>query len=157
MNADPMRCRDPARRRGGFTLVEVTVAILVSALMVTAFFSVAVSSRMQAGRVDRRAAATQQGRRLLEQLRNYVGDSGLTASLPNSGVLPNDSTSGGPWALANGSHTVTGLLSSDPAFTGTSATMTYFVFDGTAGCPVVASSIYGKCVNVTVTWQEQGT
>ena len=38
------RCRDPD---AGFTLVEVMVATMISAMMITSFFSIALTSRRE--------------------------------------------------------------------------------------------------------------
>lgn len=153
------RCRDPDR--AGFTLVEVVIAVLVSAMMVTAFFSVALTSRMTAGRTDHKQAATQEAKKILELLRNYVTDpagyGGGWLALPGSGQLPGDTC--GCYALQAGIHNVTSLLDSafvasvDPA---SPPTMVYTVTNpGSGTCPSTAVFLDGKCVKVVVTWQER--
>lgn len=153
------RCRDPDR--AGFTLVEVVIAVLVSAMMVTAFFSVALTTRVNAGRTDHKQVATQEAKRVLELLRNYVTDpegvSGGWLALPGNGQLPGDQC--GCYALQAGVHNVTSLL--DPAFVASvdpvnPPTMTYTVSNpGSGSCPSGAVFLSGKCVSVTVTWQER--
>lgn len=146
------------------------VATLVSAMMVTSFFAIALSSRMQTGRANRKLAANAQAARVLEKLRNYVVAPGKDADLdlPGSpdGQLPGDAS--GQWALKEGViHDVTSLLASDPNFNGLSAgtySMTYCVAASAASytCPGFTAvspatdcpNYGGRCVQIAVTWTE---
>ena len=174
MTSRRRRCRSPDRRReAGFTLVEVVVASLVSAMMITSFFSIALTSRMQTGRSNRKLAASQQAARVLEKLRGYVADPTVYNTgylqLPNAGKLPGDAS--GVWALTPGLHDVSSLLNTDPNFNGLPTfSMQYCVAapgkDYTSyNCPgfpagVCPSLSYnnlafgGSCVEVQVNWTE---
>jgi prepilin-type N-terminal cleavage/methylation domain-containing protein len=170
------RGRDPAAGSSGFTLVEVVVATMVVAMMVTAFMSVALSSRMQTGRVDHKIAANQQAKRVLERLRNYVVDPNRYSSLPGgAGVLPCD-VPAGVWALNKGLHDVTSWITGvgcpsatpDPALSPLpNISMVYCVADAgenrtcTLPNPVPSIAVNCtaspvKCVQVQVYWNEQG-
>ena len=163
------RCRDP----NGFTLVEVMVAIMVSAMMVTAFFSIALTSRIQTIRVDHKLAANQLAQQVLQNLKNYVADpnAGPTATgLPASGKLTGDANGG--WALVPGLHDVTDIMKSDPTFYDATAAawlvnnpaMSYCVADNNTtqnctgftpvNCPDAGNAY--KCVAIIITWNEKG-
>lgn len=59
-------------RTGGYTLVEVVVALLISAIMVTSVFSVAITAKQSGGKSDRHLIATQTSRLVTSTLRNFV-------------------------------------------------------------------------------------
>jgi type II secretory pathway pseudopilin PulG len=126
----------PRRRtdgRSGYTLVEVVIAVLLTAVMVTAVFSVALTSKQGGGKADRKLVASQTSKRMTAALRNFVtgcacdatsgvcgADCGLAGFLgptPRAGVASwymNDPSNGivddrgDVWALAGGVHNVTG-------------------------------------------------
>jgi prepilin-type N-terminal cleavage/methylation domain-containing protein len=123
--------------RRGYTLVEVVIAMLISSIMVTAMFGVALSQKVGTTQGDHRLYADQAIRQVSSQLRAYVtgcGCSAATGSCSSSGI-PNDCTmilgpntaNAGPatwffnspsvtdsmgnvWALTNGTHVLTGVL-----------------------------------------------
>lgn len=120
-------------RRAGYTLVEVVIALLLSSVMVTAVFSVALTSKQGGGKSDRKLVASQASKRVTAALRNYVtgcscdattgfcgadcGFAGFEGPTPRVGVASwyfndpgnavNDSR-GDVWALASGVHNITG-------------------------------------------------
>lgn len=151
----------------GYTLVEVVVAMLLMAIMVSSVLSLALSSRQAGGKSDRRMEAARVSRELTGLLKNYVtGDpttnliAGPNANNPvnswslddNTRVPPiSDScTCGGPnvYALAPGTHTITGFLPGWFAATPYNATLKYYVGSETIdGSPAPQ-------INVTVDWVE---
>lgn len=125
-------------RRAGYTLVEVVIATLLTAVMVTSVFSVALTSKQGGGKADRKLVASQAAKKMTAQLKNFVtgcscdatsgacgADCGLAGFLgptPRPGVAswylndPNNAnlqnriydSRGDVWALASGVHNVTG-------------------------------------------------
>lgn len=71
------------------------MAVLVSAMMVTSFLSIALTSRVQSGHADRRLAADEDARRVLEQLRGYVSDAKGYTTEAGTYNLPQDSVAVG--------------------------------------------------------------
>lgn len=151
----------------GYTLIEVVVAMLLMALMVSSVLSIALSSRQSGGKSQRRAEAARITRELTGLLKNYVtGDpttsliSGPNANNPvNSWSLDDETkmppvfdncTCGGPnvYALAPGTHTITGLLPGWLAAAPYNATLKYYV-----GSEVIDDSSAPQ-INVTVDWVE---
>lgn len=74
----------------GFTLVEVVVAMLVTAVVVTSVFAVAMTVKRGTAVSERRVAANNAGKELLEKLKNYV--------TPETGTWPGPGV-GGSWRL----------------------------------------------------------
>lgn len=138
--------------------------MLLTAIMVSAVFSVALSSKKSGAKSERRLVAAQASRELSGVLKNFVtGD-------------PNDSIIGGPggviwtmdgafsgppasddtscvncYALSPGSHTITGFLPGWFEAAPYNATLTYFVAYSQAYS--VANGTV-PWVNVTIDWQE---
>lgn len=82
----------------GYTLVEVVVAALLSLIMISAFFSIALTSKTGAATEDRKVLGSQAAQSMLQRLANYV------ASDPNQTVIAGpSSTTPGPasWSLNN--------------------------------------------------------
>lgn len=134
----PIRRLRRIERRAGYTLVEVVIATLLTAVMVTSVFSVALTSKQGGGKADRKLVAAQTAKRMTAGLKNFVtgcscdatsgvcgADCGLAGFLgptPRAGVASwylNDPTNanaqnriidsrGDVWALASGVHNVTG-------------------------------------------------
>lgn len=151
----------------GYTLVEVVVAMLLMAIMVSSVFSLALSSRQAGGKSERRMEAARITKEVTGLLKNYVtGDptttliAGPNANNPaNTWSLDDPTrvppvtdtcTCGGPnpYALAPGTHTIAGLLPlwfSGPPY---NATLKYYVGSETIdGSPAPQ-------INVTVDWTE---
>lgn len=137
------RARDPRRGRAGsagFSLVEVMVAMLIGAVMVTAVLGVSVTAKTGGAKSTRRQMADQGIAQLSAELKQYVtacgckkssGDCSLPAggctlvTGPNSnnagiatwylngaaGAVGNISDSmGNVWALTCGAHTIRGVV-----------------------------------------------
>ena len=64
--------RRPPRVQAGYTLVEVVVAMLITAVIVTSVFSAAVTAKSGTGKNDRRLLASQAARNLSATLKLYV-------------------------------------------------------------------------------------
>ncbi|MBI5883102.1 MAG: type II secretion system protein [Elusimicrobia bacterium] len=164
----------------GSTFLEVTIAMMLVAVITSSVFSVAITARQGSGRSMRRLVANQVSRQLSEKLKGYVsGDttqapidigfrgpsSGTSASTNwsiNGAKAPNDGydaatitdSMGAANALALGTHTITGMLPiwfSGPPY---NATMRYVV---TQMHPFGAGGLSGAQiprVEVYVDWTE---
>ncbi|MDE2143607.1 MAG: prepilin-type N-terminal cleavage/methylation domain-containing protein [Elusimicrobia bacterium] len=64
----------------GYTLVEVIVAMLISCVMVTAMFAVALSTKRATGKSDRHLIAAQAARQITSQLKSYVTGCGCSTA-----------------------------------------------------------------------------
>lgn len=129
--AQAFRCRHikPRGRFGaaGFTLVEVMVAMLLTSIMVTSVFSVALTAKTGGGKGESKIKAGAGARQVAALLKNYVtaetGNSSTTDipgpcggatnnwSITCNGIV--DSCPGGGsacYALAAGTHTLTGVM-----------------------------------------------
>ena len=128
------------KKKNGYTLVEVVVAMLLTSIMVTSVFSVALTTKTVTKKGSRKLIAVQTARQLTGMLKNYVTGDFTTAGLdgpgpgtgPNSWSLDslvgvNDTSCVNCYALTTGLHTVTGILPKwfeDPP---TNAVLTYLV------------------------------
>jgi prepilin-type N-terminal cleavage/methylation domain-containing protein len=157
----------------GFTLIEVVAAMLVSCVMISAVFSVALSNKQTNARSDRRLVAAQAAQSLTLKLADYVtadaSNTPTTLALAPGGLwsLPGDSL-GNVYALcgtAAGTAHVLGAASplvptqiSAAPFNGT---LTYTV-TWAAGCNVACPGFLSaipvvNCqpkVDVKATWTE---
>lgn len=86
---------DNRTRRGGFTLVEVMVAMLVMSGVVLVILSVALSSRQNISRDERKARMTTATRGAIDSIKRYIRDSGGTLSHPDDACGTGCSPSGG--------------------------------------------------------------
>lgn len=132
------RLRRRTDARSGYTLVEVVIATLLTAVMVTSVFSVALTSKQGGGKSERKLIASQAAKRMSAGLKNFVtgcscdavtgacgadcGLAGFEGPTPRAGVASwymNDPANPNPdnrivdsrgdvWALADGVHTITG-------------------------------------------------
>lgn len=125
------RRRRPTSGRAGYTLVEVVIAVLLTSIMVTSVFSVALTSKSGGGKSDRKLLASQAAKRMTSQLRNFVTgcdcDPTTGACSAASCTIQGPTNRGGVaswylndpanevydsrgdvWALASGAHTITG-------------------------------------------------
>jgi len=129
------------RKRYGQTLIEVTVAALISAITTTAVFSVILSSFVADDKTDKRDAAAMAMKYAQDTLKSYVSSVPTTADMfpgvlpvkpgaPVSGGLPGrwarDTYVG--WALAGGvTHDISSLLAGTPLVQAGPASFTYTV------------------------------
>ena len=74
------------RRRGGFTMIEVVISILLTATLVSAVFSVALSTQKSSGKADRKMLAGQAHRQLTSALKGYMGARTNLASTNSVGI-----------------------------------------------------------------------
>ncbi|MCM2303389.1 MAG: prepilin-type N-terminal cleavage/methylation domain-containing protein [Elusimicrobia bacterium] len=163
----PIKAAQASSGEGGYTLVEVMVAMLLTSIMVTSVFSVALTVKTGGSKGESKIKAAAGARMVAALLKNYVTAETGTASTavipgPCGGAANNWSITcngivdacptppGGSacYALAQGTHTLTGVMG---AFEGPpwNARVTYFV-DATTlvnGRPVPA-------VSITTTWTD---
>jgi len=153
--------------REGYTLVEVLVAILLSAVMITSVFSVALTTKMGGGKGERRMAAAQVTQSTLKALGNYMTadySTSTASSAPGgSWIITGDSIQppcASNWALCQGSHTVSGLVPAALAAPAFGAQVIYFVdwcCAGVCNQPTPARPVPANCqphTTVNVSWSE---
>lgn len=152
----------------GYTLVEVMVAMLLTSIMVTSVFSVALTVKTGGNKGESKIKAAAGARMVAALLKNYVTAEAGTASTvlipgpclgaPNNwsiscnGIV--DACPGGGsncYALAQGTHTLTGVMGDfeQPPPVGKNARVSYFV-DATTlvnGRPV-------PVVTITTNWTD---
>jgi len=96
------------KKRGGTTLMEIVIAVLVLGMTAAAVMPVFLTSAMSTKRVDRRQAAVDCIRRLTEELKGYVAADHINVTGPGGGTngwyLPGDTS--GKWALQEGAHSL---------------------------------------------------
>ena len=151
--------------RSGYTLIEVMVAMLLTSVMVTSVFSVALTVKTGGSKGERKLKAAAGARLVASQLRNFVtGDptstiAGLTGpgvgsnkwSMDGSGV--DDLSCTNCYALGAGSHTLTGIMAASFEAAPYNARVIYFVTttdtitDGVNTRPIPS-------VSITTTWTE---
>jgi prepilin-type N-terminal cleavage/methylation domain-containing protein len=104
---------------GGYTLVEVMVAMLLTSIMVTAVFSVTLTAKTGGAKGERKLMASAGASQVAAQLKNFVrGDSvGVVIRGPGTGANSWSMTGGSIvdscgdcYALTPGLHTLTGVL-----------------------------------------------
>ncbi|MCM2303241.1 MAG: prepilin-type N-terminal cleavage/methylation domain-containing protein [Elusimicrobia bacterium] len=156
------------RGDAGYTLVEVMVAMLLTSIMVTSVFSVALTVKTGGNKGESKIKAAAGARMVAALLKNYVTAEAGTASTtlipgPCQGAANNwsiscngivDACPGGGsncYALAQGTHTLTGVMGDFEAAppVGKSARVSYFV-DATTlvnGRPV-------PVVTITTNWTD---
>ena len=143
--------------RYGYTIVEVVVAMLLSAVMISAVFSIALSGRQTTARSDRRLVAAQAAQSMMQRLKNYVtGDYSNAALGPNgSWTIAGDSDTHG-YALYPGTHNFVKTSGIVPdALMPYNGTLSYTVTQVTPLTP--PNCVTPQCqvsVSVTVTWTE---
>lgn len=127
--------------RSGQSLLEVTIAVLISAITATGIFSVILSTRFSRAKADIRETAAIIFRSAQEYLKPYV------SVAPNSDFLPQQFIFGeapNQWALADGKHNMNFLLINMPQVYGSTLTYTVATADCIAG--VTAQTL--ECRNV---------
>lgn len=122
------------KARGGYTLVEVIVAMLLAAVMITAIFTVALSNKRSSQVQDNKHMAQVSAHGFIKVLSAYVtadwqqsavaapnqikGPNSLNAGMATWNLHSSaieDVTQGAVWALMPGSHTIRGFAAgSDP-------------------------------------------
>lgn len=113
------------RKRKGQSLLEVTIAVLISAITATGIFSVILSTRYSHARADEKESAAIVFRSAQEYLKPYVGTTatGFTAANPNNNIYGET-----VWALQeNYTHHLEFLLANMPQFHGSTFTYTVSV------------------------------
>lgn len=141
------------KSRKGQTLVEVVIAIMISAMTATAVFSVVISSQYSNVKADKREAAAIALKAGAEYLKAYVSSvPGEASYVPNNGFLPGDNK----WALRSGRHYMNFLVGKDvmPQLSGKSkdASMYYDVSDeNCTGDMGSAPNYSGACKKVVFT------
>lgn len=154
------------KSRPGYTLVEVVIAILLTAVMVSAVFSIALTSKEASPKLDRKMAATQAANAVAQKMRNYItSDVSNTLIAGPSGGLPGAASwqIGGLYALTAGVHNLP-LSYLPPEIAGMSgASISYEVawLPSAAACPMNPvtgpTSLPGDCypsIKVRVDWTE---
>lgn len=154
----------------GYTLVEVMVAMLLTSIMVTSVFSVALTVKTGGGKGESKMKAAAMTRQISAVLKNYVtAETGAASTFtipgPCGGAANNwsmtcngitDTCPGGGtscYALAPGTHTLSGVNptfeAAPPAPGGRSGVVRYFVDTTTQvnGRPV-------PIVVITTTWTD---
>lgn len=156
----------------GFTLLEVVVSLFLTAIMISAVMSVALSARRGGAKTECRIIADQASRDMMAMLRNFVtADPTVTAiSGPGNQATPVDKwkmhghdpdgaggnpayvdSQGSVYALATGTHTITNFLPTTFSGSPCNATMKYYV-----AYPQAFSVANGTMpwVSVTVDWTD---
>ncbi|MBI4377043.1 MAG: type II secretion system protein [Elusimicrobia bacterium] len=152
----------PAGKVGGFTLIEVVVSIMLSAIIVSAMMAMAMTVRGSGGKGERRLIGGQASKALSDILKNYV-TADPTAADPSG---PNADNSGNRWsinglygtvvddrgdvyALEPGTHTLSGFMSqmAPPWFVEApyNGRISYYVATGTGD---------SRWINIMVNWDE---
>lgn len=152
--------------------------MLISSIMVTAMFGVALTAKQSTGKNDRQLLAAQAARQLTSRLKGFVTACGCnpssgscaacaTSSLTgpntaNAGVATWSINGGGVtdsrgtvYALACGTHILTGSAIippnlQDPAF----GAYVQYVVTYPGGCPGTVGATSAPQVDVTVNWTE---
>jgi prepilin-type N-terminal cleavage/methylation domain-containing protein len=113
----PLRLTDD-----GYTLVEVVIAMLLVSIMVTSVFSVALTAKQGGGKGVRKLLAAQGAKQVSGVLKNFVtgdetttmiaGPGGGNGWAMSNGVVTAACPGGGTncYAMASGTHTLTGVL-----------------------------------------------
>ncbi len=151
----------------GYTLVEVVVAMLLIAVMVSSVISVALSAKQGGGKTERRLIAARASKHLTAMLKTYVADPSIAVTTATAaswgpgtgtnkwslddGTINDNDINGSPcvdcYALAPGTHTVLGILPSWFEAAPYGARIKYYVNN-----PLSAGQ--GTPVSVTVDWTE---
>lgn len=132
------------KKRKGQSLIEVTVAVLISAVTATGIFSVILSTKYSHARADNRESAAIVFRAAQEYLKPYVSVAAYDTSYAST-FLPNKNIYGeNVWALADGTHDMSFILENMPQFTGASISYTVSTADCNSSYNVAAL----ECRNV---------
>lgn len=130
------------------------VAMLLTSIMVTSVFSVALTVKTGGSKGERKIKAAAGARQVAAQLKNYVTGDATPGAISGPGVgpggwsMPGDAC-GTCYALAAGSHTLTGVLPQTFEAPPFNAQVLYFISwtDTVNGRPVPS-------VSITTTWTD---
>ena len=115
----------------GTTLVEVVIGIMLVAVIGLSLMSIALTSRRNTGRIDRKTAAAMAGKKILDNLKNYVTSDTSASTGPGIGAggwtFPGDGCA--CYAFADGAHAL----------------------DAASWLPALAGAPYNASVGYTVT------
>ena len=148
----------------GYTLVEVMVAMLLTSIMVTSVFSVALTVKTGGNKGERKIKAAAGARQVAAVLKNFVTGDPTNTMIPGPGVGSNkwsmdggavdDTSCSNCYALTSGSHTLTGILPATFEAAPFNARVIYFVdpagdtiTDGVNTRPIPS-------VSITTTWTD---
>ncbi len=153
------------RSDSGYTLVEVMVAMLLTSVMVTSVFSVALTVKTGGSKGERKIKASSGAKQIAAVLKNYVTGDPLTLTIPGPGTGPNswsmdgnvgngvglidDTSCTDCYALTTGAHPLRNILPAEFEASPYFAQLTYTVTvtDTVNGRPVPS-------VTITTTWTE---
>lgn len=82
------RRSSPRSRQGGFSLVEIVIAILLVAVMMASVMSAALSAKSSGGRSERKVIAGMATSQLSSQLSDFVTSYWCYAAVPGSPTCP---------------------------------------------------------------------
>jgi prepilin-type N-terminal cleavage/methylation domain-containing protein len=132
----PRRLRADAAS-SGYTLVEVMVAMLLTSIMVTSVFSVALTVKTGGNKGERKIKAAAGARQVAAMLKNYVTGDPNNTLIPGPGLGTNkwsmdsggvdDTSCSNCYALTSGTHTLTGILPATFEAAPFNARVIYFV------------------------------
>lgn len=154
------------KQRKGYTLVEVVIAILLTSVMVSAAFTIALTGKQSGPRLDRRMLATQAANSVAQKLRNYITSDVNNAQIagPNGGAPGAASWQiGGIYALSEGGPRALPAAYLPPeiaSMPGAQITYTVNWRPSAAACPMppgVPTALPGDCypsIIVSVDWNE---
>lgn len=153
------------RKRPGQTLIEVTMAALISAITTTAVFSVILSSFVADDKTDKRDSATMALKHAQDTLKSYVSAVPTTADMfpgslpvkPGAPVSPlgvgrwaRDNS--GAWALQAGDHNISSLCIGTPLNQAGACVFTYRVTNiNCLGLAAAQLTDFNQCKTVRFT------
>ncbi len=125
----------------GYTLVEVIVAILLSAMLVSAMLTVSLSGNQNSAKIEHKVQATQAAARLNKMLKAYVLAAATNANMTALDG-PNSTNSGiATWYIDTGAQSdQTGSMSTGPSGTPQAGPALYALSAG-VHCLVCDSSL----------------
>lgn len=143
------------KTRGGYTLVEVVVAMLLAAIMVTSVFSVALTGKAGGVKSDRRLVAAQAAKSLQQKLASYVCSDPSNALIAGPSAGPACAMGLCSWSLNVNGYTDSLGSASNPVYAlAPAAAPNEHVITGPGIPPPeisAAAPYYGK-VSYSVTW-----
>lgn len=139
--------------RPGQSLIEVTVAVLISAITATGIMSVVLSTKYSNVKADTKESAAVAFRSAQEYLKPYVSAAATNATYSSQFMPSGESIYGDTsWALADGPHNISFVLYNMPQFNG--ATLLYVVSDGNCNSSSGAQNLECRKVSFFLTTPE---